>query len=335
MGFQVDTSGAGQEGGGNVDFDAMNNYVVETVGTQKKARTLVGFISGYYDLGMQPRPNFEKIHDPSKKEELEAIEKGEAFLETKDFYDNGKMNKNVEVFSKPRTPAKAFTFAVDFPQIPVDKGQFFGESNEAPLRLIMGGTWAVKNPDKADKKMPTVASPMFMTENTNNDQGMWAFSKNSNLHKMGEAADLLDDHGLFHKEDITSLLGKAMMFKIRVYMKPAKKGDKEYYTEEIKFVSEVAEGLNVPDFDESYIHGVNMGLENDPDHVKQLRAVIKNTMRLSVDWDDSVIKQEIEDVAKQRKAEAAAKKADQEEEEGNDEEGNGGTDPFDDDIPFD
>lgn len=306
MTFELDTSGAtqssGNGGGSNIDFEAMNQEVVDAAGTQKKPKTLVGFISGLYDLGMQPRPDFEKIHDPNDTKEVEALEKGEATLETKNFYDNGKWYNDAEVFCKPRTPAKAIAFAVDFPSIVVDKGKHFGESNPLPLRLVMGNTWAVTNPDNPEKKMPIIASPFFLAENTNNNVGKWALSNRSNLHKMGEAADLLTDDGLFVKENISGLLGKALMFKIQVFM-----NDKGYYTEKINFVSEVPEGLPVPEFDTSLIHGLNMNRPNDPDALGQVRAVVKNTMRLSADWDDSVIRQELEELYQSRRAAKADK----------------------------
>lgn len=302
MSFELDTTGATQQssgGGKDIDFDGMNAHVIEVVGTQSKAKTVVGFVSGMYDLGMQPRPDFEKIHDPSKQEEVEAVAKGEATLETKDFYDEGKLNKNVVVFSKPRTPAKAFALSVDFPQFQCDKGQFFGESKPLPLRLLMGGTWTVNNPDKEGKKMPIINSPFYLAENTNNDAGIWAISNRTTLHKMAEAADILNDQGLLVKEDVSKLLGKALMFKVRVYQKENK--GKQYYTEEIKFVSEVPEGLPIPEFDESLIHGVNMNRANVPEYLQQTRAVVKNTMRLSLDWDSSVVKGEIAAMYQSRK----------------------------------
>lgn len=306
MTFELDVSNAtqvsGNSGGGStVDWEALNQHVVDVVGTQTKAKSVVGFISGLYDLGMQPRPDFEKIHDPSKKEEVEALEKGEARLEKKNFYDNGTWHNDVDVFCKPRTPAKAIALAVDFPQFQVDKGQFFGESNPAALRLIMGGTWSVVNPDNTERKMPVVATPFYLAENTNNNANEWAISNRTNLFKMGEAADLLNENGNFKKESVSQLLGKALLFKIQVFMKPDKFDKKKsYYTEYIKFVSEVPDGLPVPEFDTSLIHGLNMNRPNDPEALKQVRSTIKNTMRLSTDWEGSVIKGELEALYQER-----------------------------------
>ena len=297
--FELDTSDVSQSsgnGGGNIDFDAMNQHVVDVVGTQKKAKTVVGYPSGIYDLGLQPRPDFEKIHNPDDEDERTALANGEARIEHRDkFYDEGKWVEDVDIFCKPRKPAKAIALAVDFPQFEVDKGQFFGESNPAPLRLLMGGTWSVKNPDQPDKKMPIIQSPFYLNESTNNDANEWALGNRTTLFKMAEAAELLNDNGNFKAADVPKLLGKPLMFKIQVYMKSSKKdASKSYYTESIKFVSEVPDGLPTPEFDTSLLHGVNMKKVNNPDAVKQLRAVIKNTMRLSEGWEDSIIKEEIE-----------------------------------------
>lgn len=346
MTFTLDTEGAAQQsgngGGGNtVDFDALNLHVIEAVGTQAKAKTVVGFVSGMYDLGMQPRPDYEELYDAANADQAKALEAGEARIETKNYYDNSskKWHNDAEVFCKPRTPAKAFALSVDFPQYVVDKAPFFGgESQPLPLRLIMGGTWSVKNPDVEDRKMPIVQNPFYLTENTNNEHGVWSISNLTTLYKMGDAAGLVDEEGLFPKEKVSQLLGKALMFKIRVHNKASKKdASKSFYTEEVKFVSEVPEGLPVPEFDTTLIHGLNMKKANNPEFLQQTRAVIKNTMRLSTDWETSVIKGEIEAQKAERKVsntQAKTKGPEEDNTPDRSDEPSGGDGPFDDDIPF-
>jgi len=301
MTFELDTSDVSQSSNNTsnyekTDYDAMNAHVIEAAGTQSKAKTLVGFPVGLYDLGLQPRAPYEEVYDPSDARSKEAVEKGEATVEKRDsYYDDGKWLKDVEVFVKPRKPAKAVAIAVDFPQITVDKGQFFGNSNPAPLRLIMGGNWMVKNPEDESKKMRIIQSPFYLNENTGNPAGEWALGNRTNLFKMGEAADLLNENGNFKASDVAKLLGKALMFKIQVFQKPDKKDpSKSYYTETIKFVSEVPEGLPTPELDSSLIHGLNMNRAN-PDYALQMaRGIVKNTMMLSEGWEKSVIKVELE-----------------------------------------
>jgi hypothetical protein len=298
--FKVDTSGAQQSSGNtatksNVDYDAMNQEVIDILGTQKKGKTVVGFVSGFIDLGNQPRPDFEQLRKEDDADQNKAISEGNAKVVTKDLYDNGKMHRGVEVFCNPRTPAKAFTLVVDFPQYKVDKGKYFGEPNPAPLRLYMGNEWLLNDPDDAARKMRIVQNHMYMTENTNNPQNQWALGTTTTVSKMCVAAGLEDENGLVSKDDITELLGKSMMFNVQVWNKPAKKdASKSYYTESIKFIGEVPEGLTTPEFDEELIHGVNFNQENDPVMLNQIRHTAKNTMKLATDWKDSVIKKEID-----------------------------------------
>ena len=299
--FKVDTSGAQQSSGNSsatkstVDYAAMNQEIIDIVGTQKKGKTVVGYVSGFIDLGNQGRPDFEQLRDENSADQNKAIADGGAKVVTKDLYDNGKMHRGVEVFCNPRTPAKAFTLAVDFPQYEVDKGKYFGESTPAPFRLYMGGEWSVADPDDGGSKMRIIQNHMYMSENTNNTHNKWALGTTTTIAKMCVAAGLEDDNGLVSKDDITGILGKAMMFNVQVWNKPAKNdASKTYYTESIKFVGEVPEGLPTPEFDEDLIHGVNFNQANDPDMLNQIRFVAKNTMKLATDWETSVIKKEIE-----------------------------------------
>lgn len=345
MVFELDTTGASQSSGGDFDFEAyqeMNEEIIKIVGTQNKAKSVVGYISGIYDLGMQPRQDFEKLYDEDDKEQAKDLENeaSGARVVTKDFYDNGKKHKQVEVFCKPRSPAKAFALAVDFPQFVVDKGVLYGESNPAPLRLIMGGDWRALDPAKDDgSKMKVINKPFYMAENTANDAKVWAISNKTTLHSMMEACELADEHGLTHKEDISKLLGKPLLFKIRVYNKPDK-NDKSrvYFREEIKYVSEVPDGLPIPDFDEALLHGININRENDPGSVQQLRTIVKNTIRLSTDWEGSVLMQEL---AAQKDSNTATTDTtqgttddSQDDDDGTDVGDEGVDMSFDDDIPF-
>lgn len=309
MTFKVDTSGAGKSSGSNtqsdkprVDYDAMNLEVINVVGTQNKAKTVIGYPTGYVDLGMQPRDNYEELmqegNTPKAIKQREDIAAGLAEEVVKDYYDNGTWHKQATVFSKPRKPAKAFTFAVDFPQYTVDKAKYFeeGKSEPLPLRLYMGGEWSVLDPESEDnKKMRIVQNHMYMAENTNNPLNEWALPTTSTIHKMSVAANLENVKGLCSKDRITEILGKPMMFNIQVWNKPAKNdATKLYYTEKIKFMSEVPEGMPCVELPDGMIHGVNFNQVNDPEMLKQIRFHAKNTMKLATDYSGSVIKQEID-----------------------------------------
>jgi hypothetical protein len=73
-------------------------------------------------------------------------------------------------------------------------------------------------------------------------------------------------------------------------MKPAKTGDKTFFTEEIKLVGMVPEGVAIPEVPEGLLHCVNLHGENDPEAVKQMRVSVKNTMKRALNYDTSSLK---------------------------------------------
>ena len=199
----------------------------------------------------------------------------------------------------PAKPAKAFALVVDFPTYMQDFG---GEIGEKPFRMFMGGTFFVKNPDSAEgKKMQIIQNPFYMVENTNNPQNKWALGVTSLPARMCVAAGLADADGLVNKDSIVGLLGKALQFEVRVWNKPDKNDpSKTYYTENIKFVGKLPKGMVAPTLDDSALFGVNMTAANNPDMVKQVRAVAKNTMKLATNFEGSILQQEFAAAASSR-----------------------------------
>jgi hypothetical protein len=309
-GFKVDTSGVQSTSStksttSNVDYKSMNEEIISIVGISKKAKPVVGFPSGYIDLGLQPRPDFEQLRDANDAKQNKALAEGTASVVVKDLFDNGTKHTQVEVFCNPRKPAKAFTLVIDFPQYQVDKGKYFGDETSGPsaYRMYMGGEWSVQDPEDEAKRMRIIQNHMYLVENTNNPVKKWALGIGTTIAKMCVAADLEDEDGLVSKDSITGVLGKPMMFSIRTYMKPDRKDDsKSYFTEDIKFAGALAEGMNLPDFDESTIHGVNFNQANDLDMLNLVRFTAKNTMKRAEGWKDSVIYKEIEQAKKDWKA---------------------------------
>ena len=74
-----------------------------------------------------------------------------------------------------------------------------------------------------------------------------------------------------------------------------------WFTEELKIVSEVPEGLPVPEFDDSFIHGINFNdknTPNDPVTVKNLHSRVVNTLRLASNFEGSVIQKELREAGR-------------------------------------
>jgi hypothetical protein len=285
MAFKLNITTTTQNGGGvkkEVDWNELNEHVIETAGTANKSRTIVGIISGIYDLGEQEREDAEVIFEGNAEAEAKEIEK---YPET--YFEDGidqKTKKPVRLKRYPQKAVQQCAVAVDFPQVIVDKGLRFGKSNPQPLRLMLNGEFTLGS------GVRVVGRPYSIVE-TKFEDGTWAFAKNNGLHKLADAAGILDDKGYFKKDRIGELQGKAALFEFRVYMKPNKKNpDKKFFTEEIKLAGKIPEGLEAPAFEDTILHGVNLFGENDDDSVKQLRLSVRNTIQQANNYEISDIK---------------------------------------------
>lgn len=265
-----------------VDWEALNQHVVDAAGTATKARSIPGVISGIYDLGEQNLEDAEVVFTGTKEDEAnERIAKPDTYF--KDGVDE--KGKPVRLKCWPQKPVQQVAITVDFPQVLVDKGQFFGNSNPLPLRMLLNGEFTLPG-----EKLKIVAKPYNIRETNHAEKGQkaqWAFAKNNGLHKLADACGILDSNGLFKKERIGELLGKVAQFQFQVWMKPGKSGDKKFFTETIKLVGMVPEGVPLPEVPEGILHGVNLYGENDEAAVKQLRVAVKNTIKRANNYEGS------------------------------------------------
>lgn len=278
-----------------VDWNALNDHVIEVAGTANKTRSIPGVISGVYDLGEQKLEDAAiPVTDEKFKKAFPEFDGSEAQQEAVIAKYTNRTNvrfekvENVLCLRYVQNPVQQVAIAVDFPQILVDKGQFFGNSKPLPLRLLYNGEFTTPG-----DKTKIVGRP-FNLRDTKHDLGngksVWAFAKNNGLHKFAAAAELLDENGLFNKERTAELIGKVVQFQVRVWMKPAKVGDKKFFTEDISLVGMVPEGVAIPDVPEAILHMVNLHGENDAEAVKQMRVSIKNTMKRAINYDTSSLK---------------------------------------------
>lgn len=274
----------------NVDWDAINEMVFLAT-TAGKVKSIPGYITGLYSLGLQAREDAEE----------EAVP-GKSYPESATFHMVG----NKEVVRYPRKPVQTVAIAVDIPTWTVDYGPFFGgESNPTPYRALLNSTWGVFC-EKEQKRVQTVTG--FPLTEIKHDSGRWAFAKNSTLHKLAEAADLLDSDGLFTRDRIGELLGKCVQLQVQVSIAPSKDGTKKFLNEKVKIAGVVPEGLPVPELDESLIHGINFSGENDPDMVRKCRKVVKDTIKRALDYDTSDIKAVLESIESESPARSEAPK---------------------------
>ena len=277
----------------NVDYDALNKYVVDTVQAEQP-ETMVGVVSMIVDLGTQKLPDAEyEVDDEDKgltvdelnEKHKEAIESGK-ITKYDMAYDNGK-----QVIKKfvPQKDRQAIVYAVDFPDVILDKGYFFGQSNPQPLRLFIGGQFW-----DGEKMLVQNMIALKVKKDDNIEGGnAWTMNPKSSLYKMALGAKLIETGKAFNPSRIDELLGKSLQFEIQVFMKPSKNG-KSYYTEKLKYVGGLGRGQQPLTLDKTYM--IEFNGDNDVEGLKQLRTHVVNTIKNATNYQGSKIQQQLENL---------------------------------------
>lgn len=288
-----DAYGAAQGGdnsGKKIDWNELNKAVVEQAGLQQR-ETLVGYVSMIVDLGTQEQPDAEFIFTGDEEDEAKAIEdKPNTYF--KDGIDPG-TKKTVRFKCWPNKPVQCVAVAVDFPDIIVDKGQFFGDSKPLPLRLWLGGEFYIH------EKGMVVARPT--TLKVNKKLGEWSFDQKHLLHKMAVAAKLVGPNEAFLPQQIDKLLGQAFQFDAQVFLRESK--GKKYYNEYIKFVSGLGRGMQAPE-QLTTPKMVQFNIENDEGAVKEIRNHVLNTIKGADNYEGSMLQKQVEKVKGERAAQS-------------------------------
>jgi hypothetical protein len=268
-----------------VNWDELNSYVVETAGLQER-ETLVGVVAGLVDVGIQAQEDAAMPFVGSEEDEAAEIEKNPSTY-FKDEYDPVQ-KKTVRMKCWPQKPVQCVAVAIDFPDIVVDKGQFFGESNPQPLRLWLGGQFYTENTGTVVAR-PTPLKEVNL-EKDRSKKGVWSFSPLHLFYKMAKDAKLIKPGEAFKPQDIDQLLGKAFQFEAQVHFKEHK--GKEYYTEYVKYVGALGRGQSAPESENLFM--VQFDDENDPEALKQVRSHVINTMKKALNLDTSIVRKELD-----------------------------------------
>lgn len=288
----------------NVDWDAYHEYIIETAQLQER-ETICGVISGLIDLGQQNLPDSEVVFNGSEEDEAKEIEKNSNTY-FKDGYDP-QTRKQARFKCWPNKPQQCVVLSVDFPDIQLNLGQFFGEADaeEKPLRMYLGGQFYVEGAGML------VARPIPLK--INKSMGFWSFDAKHQLYKMAVASKLIKAGEAFLPQQIDKLLGKTLQFEVQIHNKPGK-NDKNYFTEYIKFVSGLGRNMQAYDFEDTFM--IQFNADNDLQDLKEVRAYVKNTMKRATNYVGSKVQQQIESLESQRSEDQPAQQdTDQEEEE--------------------
>ena len=270
-----------------IDFDAMNKYVVETANLQEP-ETLVGVIAGIVDLGEQNLPDAENVFKGSEDDEQSEIAKN-----PNTYFKDGldpQTRKPARLKCYPQKPQQAVAIAIDFPEIIIDKGQFYGNSNPQPLRLWLGGTFYVEG-----KGMIVARPTPLKVVNIDRESGgkRWSFSPLHLFYKMAVGAKLIKPGDAFLPQQIDQLIGKALQFQVQVFMKESR--GKYYFTENIKFVGGLGRGQSAQDLEKTFL--IQFNKPNNPEDMKQLRNHVINTIKGANNYQGSQIQKQIEQTA--------------------------------------
>lgn len=274
----------------NVDWAAMNQYVVDTCKLQKP-KTIVGVVAGIVDLGYQEQPDAEYPFVGTAADEEAAIaEKPDTYF--KDGIDQT-TKKKVRLKCWPVKPVQCVAVAVDFPRIMLNKGQFFGDDSgeEKPLRMWLGDTFWI------DGVGSVVARPTPLKEiNLEKDRSKaarWSLSQLHLFYKMAVAAEMIEPGEIFKSTRIDELIGKAFQFQVQIYMREGKDG-KQYMTEKIKFVGGLGDGQTVPENpNEPFL--VMFKRINSEEALKNLRVHVINTIKRAQNYNGSAIQKQLGD----------------------------------------
>jgi hypothetical protein len=190
----------------------------------------------------------------------------------------------------PNKPVQCVALAIDFPDIIIDKGQFFGESKPLPLRIWMGGQFYTQEHGMV------IGRPIPLK--VNKKLGDWSFDVKHQLYKMAVDSKLIKTGKSFAPKQIDELLGKAFQFKAQVFMKPGKDG-KEYYTEYIKYVGGLGRGQSSPDYElEPFM--IQFNAKNSEEKMKELRWHVINTIKQASNYPGSAIEAQLDEVAESK-----------------------------------
>lgn len=283
-----------------VDFAALEKYTVDTAECEQP-ETLNGVVVGIIDLGNQKLPDAE--YDVDSGDESLTVE--ELTDKYSDDIESGKISKfdivkdwsvrpAKEVIKKfvPQKDRQCITYAVDFPDVMLDKSQFFGEKSEPkPLRLYFGGQYYNTY---SKKMMVQNLLPLKITniaKDPKNDK-VWSLNPKSQLHKMAVAAKIVNTGDAFLPDRIDELLGKTLQFKVQIGFN--EKGDKKYYFEKMSFIGAL-QRKDKP-FEDVDTFLIQMDEPNDPEALKQIRKHLLNTMEMATNFEGSVLQKQLLEV---------------------------------------
>ena len=281
-----------------VDWNGLNQYVIDVVGTQNEAEQVVGVCSGVISLGLQPQEDAKMLFTGDADAEAAELAKNST-----QYFEDGvdeKTGAKVRLKRWAVKPQETVVLTWDFPQYMLNKGTFFGdEDSEAhPLRMLLNGEFYIKG-------IGRVVGKQYSLKESKNPDGSWSLKNNSILFKVAAATDSLDAKGNFKSNALGSVIGRAALFEIRVFSKES--GGKNYFTESIKLSGKVPKAMQsmIPVLDDKYKYVVMFDGDQDEAVLKSLRQSVINTMQQAINFKGSTLEAALIKLGKVRPVEGA------------------------------
>ena len=283
----VDTEGGD---GVKVDWKAINEHVVEAAKVETP-ENLIGIVSVIADMGIheQEPAAYESFLTPEQEQKaLDAWQAPFAGAERFWFETIKQEDGSTKRCKRWKVYTQEVAIAVDFPDIIVDKGQFFGDSKPLPLRLWLGGDVF----EQGLRTMRTGGVKLSFNRERDSDSKEKTLHKLSTIRKMAVAAKVVTPDEMITQRTIGKvfgqLLGKALQFSIQVSFEKGK-----YYTENCKSPSALGRGQTAPECPTTpYILG--LFAENEVEAVEHLPSKVLTRMRMGREWEASTLKTQVE-----------------------------------------
>lgn len=288
-----------------VDWDGLNHYTVETANLQEP-ETLVGVVTGIVDLGMQEQPDAEVVFAGTKEDEEKIIaDKPDTYF--KDGIDQ-QTKKRARLKCWPVKPQPCVAVAVDFPDILLNKGQFFGDKDTEPkpLRMWLGDQFYVQGVGSVVSR-PAVLKPTVLNKDCKKGDEIWSLAPNHLFYKMAVASKIIKPGEAFDARRIDEVVGQAYQFQAHIFLKAGKDG-KEYLNEKIKFVGGLGRGQSAPESPvEPFV--VQFNRINSEESLKQLRGHVINTIKQALNYNGSAIQKQLGEEVKPKERTLVNKKS--------------------------
>ena len=232
---------------------------------EEEGSNLVCYLAGIIDAGTQPDDEEYTIYDWKDDErQNNLIEKDFGC-----FVKDGK-------FHIPNRPTESVIFLVDFPDIMVNYGLLFGsgEDNYLPYRALLAGDWENK------------ASITRLTPKS--DTG---YSDRSSVSKLAKAMGLVKSGTPSEDFELGELLGGVFMMQVE-----GQRGikDDRYFNIKVKEITAKPKKTLAPEYDLEPF-GIMLNEENDVELLKFLNPKVVNRLELAEEWEESMLKKQLEE----------------------------------------